>query len=215
MDRSVRNLLLVALACAAGVALLALLFYGSDRFAEIDARATAHLLAAEGSWRESAGQFGADLAEPVPLAFFYFLLIALAVGWGRPWQLAGAGAVIVCANVTTQGLKLIGAHPRLQGALGVSYPVEIHYPSGHTTAALAVGFGLWLIAPPRYRRPAALVGAALGVAVGAGVVVAGWHFMSDVVGAALVVGFWACVTLSALIQLGRETAPGSHNLRVS
>jgi membrane-associated phospholipid phosphatase len=207
MDRSVRNLLLIALACAGGVALLALLFYGSARFGEFDARVTSHLLAAEGTRRESVGQFGADLAEPVPLVFMYILLIALAVAWGRPWQLAGAGALIICANVTTQGLKLITAHPRFQGALGVSYPIEIHYPSGHTTAAMAVGVGLWLIAPPRFRRPAALVGAMLGFAVGAGVVIAGWHFISDVFGAAFVVGFWTCLVLAALILTGKEPDP--------
>jgi len=209
MDRTVRNLVLAALCCAAGVALLALLFYGSSTFAELDARATARLLAPEGSGREAIGQLGADLAEPVPLVFFYVLLVAFAAAWKRPWQLAGAAVVILGANATTQGLKLVTSHPRVQGAFGVEYPIDIHYPSGHTTAALAVGVGLWLIAPPRYRRPAALAGAALGAAVGVGVVVAGWHFVSDVVGAALVVGFWACLVVAALVRAGHEGRPRS------
>jgi membrane-associated phospholipid phosphatase len=116
-------------------------------------------------------------------------------------------AVIAAANLTTQVMKLAMAHPRLQGALGVSCPIEIHYPSGHTTAALAMGFGLWLVTPPRWRNLAALAGLAYGLAVAAGVVVAGWHFISDVLGAAMVVGFWACLALAALIALGRERSP--------
>ncbi len=101
-------------------------------------------------------------------------------------------------------MKLLMAHPRLQGALGVSYPIEIHYPSGHTTAALSAGFGLWLITPPRWRLWAGLAAAVYGLAVAAGVVLAGWHFISDVLGASLVVGFWACLALAGLIQTGIE-----------
>lgn len=211
MERSIRDLLIVAVLCAGGVALLALLFYGSASFNHFDVRVTSRLLAAEGTRLESLGQLGAKLADPVPLIFLFFVLIVLAIAWSRPWQLIGAGAVIFCANVTTQLLKLVSAHPRVQGALGVSYPIDIHYPSGHTTAALSVGFGLWLIAPPRYRRPAAVAGLLYGVAVGAGVVVAGWHFISDVVGAAFVVGFWACLALAALKGAGLE--PGSRRMR--
>ena len=204
MDRSVRNLLLAALACAGGTALLALLFYGSTRIASFDARVTSHLLATPDSRLDQIADFGAKLAEPAPLILICFGLIVLAVLWNRPWHLIAAGGVILAANVTTQVMKALMAHPRLQGALGVAYPIEIHYPSGHTTAALASGFGLWLITPPRWRTWAALVAAAYGLAVAAGVVIAGWHFISDVIGAALVVGFWACLALAALIQAGRE-----------
>lgn len=101
-------------------------------------------------------------------------------------------------------MKALMAHPRLQGALGVSYPIEIHYPSGHTTAALASAFGLWLVTPPRWRLWAALAGGAYALAVAAGVVIAGWHFISDVLGAAMVVGFWACLAMAVLIQAGLE-----------
>lgn len=204
MERSVRNLLILAALCAGGVALLALLFYGSARISNFDARVTSHLLAADGSQMESLGHFGADLAEPAPLALIFFGLIVLAIAWNRPWHLLAAGGVIVCANLTTQVLKLVMAHPRLQGAVGVDYPIEIYYPSGHTTAALAAGFGLWLITPPRWRVWAAIAGLAYGLAVGAGVVIAGWHFVSDVIGAAFVVGFWACLAFAILTGFGLE-----------
>jgi len=198
------GLLLSALACAAGTALLALLFYGSTRFSDFDARVTSHFLATPGSALDGLANFGAKLAEPAPLILICFGLIVLAIVWNRPWHLLAAGVVILGANLTTQVMKALMAHPRVQGTLGVSYPIEIHYPSGHTTAALAAGFGLWLITPSRWRAWAALAGAAYGLAVAAGVVIAGWHFISDVLGAAMVVGFWACLTMAALIQTGLE-----------
>lgn len=208
MDRTIRRpvgaLLLTALLAAGGTALLALLFYGSTRIASFDARVTSHFLAEPYSRLDEIADFAARLAEPAPLVLIAFGLIALAIVWNRPWHLLAAGGVIIAANVTTQVMKALMAHPRLQGALGVSYPIEIHYPSGHTTAALSCGFGLWLVTPPRWRWYAALFGAAYGAVVAVGVVVAGWHFISDVIGAALVVAFWASLALAALIQAGRE-----------
>ena len=206
-NRSVVGLLAVALFCAGGTALLALLFYGSTRFSDFDARVTSHFLATPGSTLDDLANFGAKLAEPAPLILILFGLIALAIVWNRPWHLLAAVGVIAGANLTTQVMKVLMSHPRLQGALGVSYPIEIHYPSGHTTAAHASGFGLWLITPPRWRVWAAIAGAAYGLAVAAGVVIAGWHFISDVLGAAMVVGFWACLAMAILIQAGLEKTP--------
>jgi len=204
------GLLVAALACAGGTALLALLFYGSTRFSDFDARVTSHFLAVPESRLDGLANFGARLAEPAPLILICFGLIVLAIVWNRPWHLLAAGGVIIAANLTTQVMKALMAHPRLQGALGVSYPIEIHYPSGHTTAALAAGFGLWLITPPRWRTWAALAGGLYGLAVAAGVVIAGWHFISDVIGAAMVVGFWACLAMAALIQTGLEFRASSR-----
>ena len=108
------------------------------------------------------------------------------------------------ANATTQILKLVLAHPRLQGALGVTYPIEIGYPSGHTTGALSIGFAAWLTAPPQWRGWALAFGLFYSAAVGLGVVVAGWHLISDVIGAILVVSFWAALALAALVSARME-----------
>ena len=64
----------------------------------------------------------------------------------------------------------------------------------------------WLMSR-RWRVWAAIAGAAYGLAVAAGVVIAGWHFISDVLGAAMVVGFWACLAMAILIQAGLEKTP--------
>lgn len=199
MDRTTRRLLTGALFCAAGVALLALLFYGSDRFNDLDHRLTARLLAPDGSLRESLFHAAADLADPVPLAIALLAVTVLGLLWWRPWQLLAAGGVVLAANITTQVMKAALAHPRLQGALGATHHVEVGYPSGHTTAAFSAGFALWLVAPPQFRRRAALFGLVYGCVVAAGVIGAGWHYVSDVIGAILVVGFWG---LLALVLVG-------------
>ena len=43
-----------------------------------------------------------------------------------------------------------------------------------------------------------------GVWLGLGVVVAGWHLISDVIGAILVVSFWAALALAALVSARME-----------
>lgn len=196
MNRAVRRVLVLAVLCAAGVALLALLFYGSDRFNSLDHRLTARLVAPSGSIPEVLFHLFADLAEPWPLAVALLAVTVAGLASGRYRELAIAAAVVLGANITTQVMKAALAHPRLQSALGASGPVAVGYPSGHTTAAFSVGFALWLVVPPRHRRLAAAAGLGYGLLVGAGVVVAGWHFLTDVAGAILVVGFWACLALA-------------------
>jgi membrane-associated phospholipid phosphatase len=204
MPTAVIYLLLTALACAGGVAVLGTLFYSWARFNHYDSTLTAHLLAEPDSATETAFQFAADLANLGPLALVLVGIALLGIVWGRPWHLLAAASVVLFANVTTQLLKAVLAHPRLQGALGADYPVEIAYPSGHTTAAFSAGVALWLITPPRWRGWAAMAGVAYGTVVAAGVVVAGWHFISDTVGAVMVVGFWTSLVLAALVQTRLE-----------
>lgn len=204
MSLAVRRLIFIAFACAAGVAFLALLFYGSDRFNHYDSTLTAHLLAPVDTGRERLAEAAARCADLGPLLLVLIVIAVLALVWRRPWHLLVAAGVVFAANVTTQVMKIALAHPRLQGALGVSYPISIAYPSGHTTAAVSAGFALWLVAPPRWRQLAALVGLLYAAVVGVGVVVAGWHFISDVIGAILVVGFWGALGLAALVLGGKE-----------
>ena len=200
-----RRLIYVAIACAVVVALIALLVYGSSRISHYDAVVTSHLLAAPGSGAESIGQHAADGGNFGPTALVLLVVIFLGAVWGRPWHLLAAGGLVLFANASTQIMKLVLAHPRLQGALGVSYPIEITYPSGHTTAALSAGFALWLVSPPRWRGWALLFALAFGSAVGLGVIIAGWHFISDVIGAVFVVGFWLALVLAALVVARLET----------
>ena len=204
MSPVVKRLITIAVACAVGVALLALLFYGSTRFSNLDVRSTSHLLAASGSTRETIARFTSDGGNSGPLAACLVVIAILGAVWNRPWHLLAAFGVFALANATTQILKLVLAHPRLQGALGVTYPIEIGYPSGHTTGALSIGSAAWRAAPPQWRGWALAFGLFYSAAVGLGVVVAGWHLISDVIGAILVVSFWAALALAALVSARME-----------
>lgn len=205
MPLSVQRLVFIAFACAAGVALLGLLFYESAKFNHYDTILTSHLLAPSASAREAIAEFTSDGGNAGPLALGLLLVVGVGLIVGRPWQLLAGVSVFFLANLTTQLMKAVLAHPRLQGALGASYPIEIGYPSGHTTGAVSLGFALWVVTPPGWRGWAALLGLAYGAAVGLGVVIAGWHFISDVIGAILVVGFWAALALAALVMGGKES----------
>lgn len=210
MPVSVQRLLLIAFACAAGVALLGLLFYQSARFSLYDSTLTSHLFAPADSARGSLARFTSDGGNSGPLALGLLVTVVLGLLWRRPWHLLAGAGVFVFANITTQLLKLVLAHPRLQGALGASYPIEIGYPSGHTTGAFSIGFALWVTTAPRWRGWAGLFALAYGSAVGLGVVIAGWHYTSDVLGAVLVVGFWGALALAALV-MARLESPADWN----
>jgi membrane-associated phospholipid phosphatase len=78
------------------------------------------------------------------------------------------------------------------------------FPSGHTTAAFAVGIAAALAAPPRWRRTAAVGALLYGTAIGVATIAAGWHRPSDVGGAMLVVTGWAAAVVLAVSLVDRH-----------
>jgi hypothetical protein len=64
---------------------------------------------------------------------------------------------------------------------------------------MSLALALVLVVPARARPAAAVGGFAYAALVGIGVVTAGWHRPSDVVGAYLVVTGWAAVAAAALL----------------
>lgn len=117
------------------------------------------------------------------------LLILAALSWyglrnGRKREVAAALGVALLANVTTQILKVILAHPRyVPGPVGSVGPEA--FPSGHATAAMSAAVAAVIIAPGHRRPLAAVLGAAYTVCVSVGLVILGWHFPSDVLGGML------------------------------
>jgi membrane-associated phospholipid phosphatase len=114
------------------------------------------------------------------------------------------GFVLAGANATTQYLK---------PALAISRPSTdvdaASWPSGHSTAAMALALCLIYAAPALARIPAALVGVLTAFAVGGSVVILGWHFPSDAIGGYLVAGCFMCIALAglALSRPAATTAP--------
>ena len=79
-------------------------------------------------------------------------------------------------------------------------------PSGHATAAAAFAIGLTLVLPPVARGVASLLGATYAAVVGVATLSSGWHRLSDVVAAYLVVGGWAALAGLVLVLAQRPTA---------
>jgi membrane-associated phospholipid phosphatase len=120
----------------------------------------------------------------------------------RQIVLAVAGVALVGASVgTSELLKSELNRPNL--VPGWSNGSGNSFPSGHTTIAMAVMFGLILVAPYRLRGLIAFCSAALATEIGALTIVARWHRPSDTLGADLVVLFWASVIILTLAALGR------------
>lgn len=92
--------------------------------------------------------------------------------------------------------------------LGVTHGVPNSFPSGHVTAAACAAFAFIMVVPHRARPWAALFGAAITSLMGIVVISHSWHRLSDVIGAILVVTFWALLTHP--IERSRCPSRGVH-----
>lgn len=214
MARNVRAPLLAAAACAAAIAPLAVAAYSLGPFERLDLRVLLHL-------RREAGPIHALASVLVNLGDLASLLILLAVvcvlglRLGRRREALAALVVIAGANLTTQLLKTALEHARHHAfAHGFELPWPNSFPSGHTTAAASIAVALLLVAPLAQRAAAVAVGAALTAAVGFSVVILGWHYPSDALGALLVVGAWGFAALAWLRRrAGRDRAARNRERR--
>jgi membrane-associated phospholipid phosphatase len=156
----------------------------------------------------------ATTADPGPFLLLSLLLVVLAVRNGRVRHAALIPVILLGASTTTQVLKPALAHERFAAILGQSQIGAGSWPSGHSTAAMALALCAVLAVPARARPAAAAVGGAYAVAVGFAVVLLGWHFPSDVLGGYLMAGTWTALGLGALrasqarwpARTGREAA---------
>jgi membrane-associated phospholipid phosphatase len=143
----------------------------------------------------TVANFIASLCNPKPFVAFGLLLILIALARGRPRVALAIGAILLCANVTTELLKPLVSVPRFLP--GVPQP-ERSWPSGHATAAMSLALCAVLASPARLRPIVAVIGAAFSVAVSYSFLTLAWHYPSDVVGGFLVAGTWTLVVVSAL-----------------
>jgi membrane-associated phospholipid phosphatase len=86
-------------------------------------------------------------------------------------------------------------------------PSSDAFPSGHTTAAAAIAVALLLVVPARYAVGAATVGIVLVASVAGSVVVSGWHYPSDALGAILVAAACGFLAVAALRAPARPRRP--------
>ena len=150
--------------------------------------------------------FVSELANPEQYVIGVALVLGVAA-YRRRW-LAGAVAlgILAGANLTTQVLKPLLAEPRYHEFLGAGQISDASWPSGHTTAAIALALCAVLVAAPRWRPLVAVVGALTALGVIYSILLLGWHYPSDVLGGMAVATGWTCLGLAALWTLDRESA---------
>ena len=205
MAARVKAPVLASAACAAALVPLVLAAYALAPVEHLDASLLARISDHAGPAFSALAESVVGLVDPVPLLAITLLVCALALAWGGRREAVAAAAVVAGANLTTQALKLLLAHPRYQPYPGHAHPWPTAFPSGHTTAAVSLAIASVLAAPPRLRPLAAALGAGFAVAVAVSVVALEWHFPSDVIGGALVAGAWGFAALAWLRS--RRAAP--------
>lgn len=146
----------------------------------------------------------AALADPIPFVIGAVALVAIAL-WRRRWLMAAiVPAILVSANVCTQWLKPALTDPRLITVDGIDRHYPGSWPSGHSTASMSLALCLVLVAGPRLRPLAAVVGAGYAIGVGYSLVSGGWHLPSDVFGGYLVAASFTLLGAAALAALERR-----------
>jgi membrane-associated phospholipid phosphatase len=143
--------------------------------------------------------FIANLCDPDPYVYLAAIPVIVALLRGRPGVALAIGAILLGANVSTELLKPLLAHPRVAHVEGVGPELlSASWPSGHATAAMSLALTCVLAAPSRVRPAVAVLGAAFAVAVSYSFLTLGWHDPSDVVGGFLVAGIWTLLGAAAV-----------------
>ena len=137
----------------------------------------------------AAGSRALDAIDIGSVAAGAVVVALLALLRGRVARAAAAVAVVALSVATAEALKE-------WLPTGAGRPST--FPSGHVAVAASLGLALVLAVPAVLRPLTALAGAGWAAGIGLAVVVLGWHYPSDVVGAFAVAGFWACAAAAVL-----------------
>src|SRR4051794_7406666 len=138
------------------------------------------------------------LSDPKPFALWFILIVGVALFRGRRRTALILGGVLIFSSLSTSLLKPMLAHLRLS----LGDPVgHLAWQSGHATASMAVALCAVIAAPVRWRPFVAVLGAVYTLAVTLTLLVAAWHYPSDVVGGYLMAGTWTAPGVAALWAL--------------
>jgi membrane-associated phospholipid phosphatase len=149
------------------------------------------------------------LLDPAPFLVAGAVLITVALARRRPRVALAVAAVLALAPLSAEMLKPLLAHPH--ASVAGTHINEASWPSGHSTAALALVLCAVLAAPARSRAVVAMVGALFAAAVGISLLILAWHLPSDVLGGYLVAGLWGSLALAGLRAADRRR--GSARVR--
>ena len=139
----------------------------------------------------------AHLCDTLPYTCAGAVCVGVALARGRAWRALAAGVLLVATCASTELVKHLLAHARLENWLSPQIAVT-SWPSGHSTAAMTLALCAVLVAPTALRAATALLGGVFAVGVGYAVLVLGWHFPSDVLGGFLMAGLWTSLAVAVL-----------------
>jgi membrane-associated phospholipid phosphatase len=200
VSRRPTALLSAAAGCAALFVLLLVLAYGSPAARQADATSLIGFMSVEPNGG-SVPDYLAHLGDPWAVILLGAVLAGIAVLRGRPRVAAVIVLLIGATSVSSQLLKAFLAYPRYEAADKGAHVAPEAFPSGHSTAAMAIALCLVVAVPARLRPLAAMVGAGFALSVAFSVIALGWHFPSDAVGGFLLASGWALVLLAGLMVL--------------
>ncbi len=150
-------------------------------------------------------QFLLHLLDPSLFVLWGVALVALALAGDRPRSALAVAGVLTLAPFTAEQLKPLMAHQHDSVEYVTINPAS--WPSGHSTAAMALALCAVLVSGPRLRPFVAILAGLFVAAVCVGLLVFAWHMPSDVVGGLLVASVWMALAVAALRASERVFPP--------
>lgn len=197
------------LVCAGALVAVTLFAYESQPVGRLDARILDRLAAYKETGIGRVANFFVHLADPLPQVVLLALACLVGLSGGRRRRIIAALVLVGGANLTTQALKQLLLHQRYQPILGYLQIGPTAFPSGHSTAAMAMALCFLLVVPRSLRPAAAFLGAVFVLAVGCSVIVLHNHYPSDVLGGWLVACGWGFAVVAGL-RASEFLAPGQR-----
>jgi membrane-associated phospholipid phosphatase len=152
------------------------------------------------------------LSDP-PLFLGWFLLIVGVAVWRHRPRLAVTAAVILLGSSLATALVKTTLPIVRHTAVGATVGPNA-FPSGHATASMAVALCAILVSPAARRPLVATLGAVYALAVTFTLLMASWHFPSDVFAGYLMAGVWTALGVALLwrLEASRPVAPRAEKL---
>ena len=208
MAKSIKAPLAAWLACVFALVLLALLVNGVDAAQRLDATLLVRVVVPERSAPAILANAVVHLGDPLPLLLLLALACGIALRHQRPRDAVAALTVVAGANLTTQVLKVLLAHPRFQSILGENQIGAVAFPSGHATSVTSIAIAFAIVAPPERRPAVAAAGVGLVAVVCSAILTLEWHYPSDVLGGILVACGWGFAAVAGLRIAAGGGSPG-------
>jgi membrane-associated phospholipid phosphatase len=193
---SSRTLLLGVAGCAGLFFMILFLAYLSPAARDLDAQALQGFVGLQNQHMLGVTRRLSHLGDEFWVGLQGAILATVALLRGRARAAVAVVALLAVTSVSSQLLKALFAYPRPEA--GFARVAAEAFPSGHSTAIMSLAIAGVIVAPPRIRPLAALVGCAIALAVALSLLSHGSHFPSDVAGGFLLATGWGLLTALAL-----------------